>query len=203
MRRAFCAAFECYTFSMQTGPALLIDPTTVMFLKLVIALVLGSLIGTERAVIAHQPAGMRTFGLVAMGACLFILMSNYVDSIYLGVVNFQPLQRAAGVATGIGFIGAGLIIFRGDSVHGITTAAGLWIVTALGMAIGYGLYAVAIFATILALIMLTGMWYVENRFRRWFDDHENNAHPKPAPIPSEMLYSSHAERVSKENTGTL
>lgn len=150
-------------------PAIFIDTTWLMLGKLLLSVMLGVIIGTERAVFARQAAGTRTFGLVALGACLFILITNYVDSAYLGVVNIQPLQLAAGVATGIGFIGAGLIIFRGDTVHGITTAAGLWIVTAVGMAVGFGMYAVAIFATLLCLAMFTGMWYVEDRFKHWFE----------------------------------
>jgi len=153
-------------------PAEFIDPTFVMLSKLALAVVLGVIIGTERTILARQPAGMRTFGLVALASCLFIVMSNYVNSAYLGVANIMPLQLAAGVVTGIGFIGAGLIIFRGDTVHGVTTAAGLWIVTALGMAVGFGMYAVAIFSTILALIIFTGMWYVENRFKHWFEVRE-------------------------------
>jgi len=156
------------------------DPTVVEFLKLLLAIFLGGLIGTERAVLAKQAAGTRTFGLVALAACLFILISNNVDSAYLGVVNIQPLQLAAGVATGIGFIGGGLIIFRGDTLHGVTTAAGLWIVTAIGMAVGFGMYAVSIFAALLTLIMFTGMWYVENRFKHWFveyqEDHHQSSH---------------------------
>jgi putative Mg2+ transporter-C (MgtC) family protein len=156
------------------NPQIFIDPTSIMMIKLVVALLLGGIIGTERAVLARQPAGTRTFALVAVAACLFILMSNYVDSAYLGVVNFQPLQLAAGAVTGIGFIGAGLIIVRNDTVHGITTAASLWIVTALGMAVGYGLYAVAIFATILTLIVFTGMWYIESRFKHWFETYEEH-----------------------------
>jgi putative Mg2+ transporter-C (MgtC) family protein len=155
------------------GVGQFIDPTSVMFAKLLLAIVLGGIIGTERAILGRQPAGTRTFGLVALGACLFIVMSNYVDSAYVGVANIQPLQLAAGVVTGIGFIGAGLIIFRGDTVHGVTTAAGLWITTAIGMAVGFGLYAVALFTTILALLMFTGMWWIEDRFKHWFQDHEN------------------------------
>ena len=152
-------------------PAVFIDPTLVMFGKLLLAMLLGGIIGTERAILARQAAGTRTFGLVALGACLFIVITNYVDSAYLGVANIMPLQLAAGVVTGIGFIGAGLIIFRGDTVHGITTAAGLWIATAVGMAVGFGMYAVALFSTILTLLMFTGMWYVENRFKHWFVEH--------------------------------
>lgn len=150
------------------------DPTMIEYGKLVLAMVLGAVIGTERAVLGRQAAGTRTFGLVALAACLFILISNYVDSAYLGVANILPLQLAAGVVTGIGFIGAGLIIFRGDTVHGVTTAAGLWIVTALGMAVGFGMYQVSIFSTVLALLMFTGMWYVENKFKHWFEHHENH-----------------------------
>lgn len=160
------------------APIEFVDTTTIMFGKLLLAMLLGGIIGTERAVIAKQVAGTRTFGLVALAACLFIVISNYVDSAYIGVVNIQPLQLAAGVVTGIGFIGAGLIIFRGDTVHGVTTAAGLWMVTALGMAVGFGLYAVSIYCTLLALAMFTGMWYVENRFKHWFTEHEHQADPQ-------------------------
>ncbi len=147
------------------------DPTNVMFLKLLLAMVLGSIVGTERAVIARASAGMRTFGLVSLGCCLFVITGSYVDGAYLGYVNFDPMKMAAAVVTGIGFIGGGLIIFRNDALHGVTTAAGLWIAAGLGIAVGFGLYAVAIFVTLLSLIMFTAMWYVENRFKHWFDEH--------------------------------
>jgi len=151
-------------------PAYFVDPTIIEFAKLLLALILGGVIGTERAVLAHQIAGTRTFGLVAMGACLFIIVSNFVSSSYLGAADVQPLFMAAGIITGIGFLGAGLIIFKGEAIHGVTTAAGLWITAAIGMSVGFGMYAVAVFATILTLIMFTGMWYVENRFKSWFMD---------------------------------
>lgn len=150
-------------------PAEFIDPNIVIFGKLAIAMVLGAVIGTERAVLAKQAAGTRTFGLVALGSCLLIVMSNYVDSAYLGVINFDPMRLAAGIVTGIGFLGAGVIIFRNDGLHGVTTAAGLWIVAAVGMAVGFGMYSVSIFATLLALVMFTGMWYIENRFKHFFE----------------------------------
>jgi putative Mg2+ transporter-C (MgtC) family protein len=141
-----------------------------MFVKLFIAMILGGIIGTERAVIARQSAGTRTFGLVSLGACLFIITGNYVDAAYLGVLNFDPMHMGAAIVTGIGFIGAGLIIFRNDALHGITTAAGLWIAAGVGIAVGFGMYSIAIFATILSLIMFTGMWYIENKFKHWFED---------------------------------
>lgn len=152
------------------GPALFIDTTNIMVAKLFLAMCLGALLGTERAVLAKQAAGTRTFGLISLSAALFINISNYVDTAYLGVVNFHPLMVAGAIITGIGFVGGGLIIFRGRSVHGATTAAGLWIAAGVGIAVGYGLYAMAIAATILALIMFTGMWYVENRFKHWFEE---------------------------------
>ena len=149
-----------------------VDPTAIMFGKLFVAMILGGIIGTERAVLARQAAGTRTFGLVSLGACLFIIVNNYVNSAYLGIVDFQPTYIAAAIITGIGFIGGGLIIFRGEALHGVTTAAGLWIAAALGIAVGFGLYAVAVYTTILTLTMFIGMWYVEDKFKHWFKDLE-------------------------------
>src|SRR3972149_12124401 len=159
---------------MQTAVQF-IDPTAIIFLKLLLAMFLGGLIGTERAVLARQAAGTRTFGLVALGACLFIVVANYVDTAYIGLLTFDPLRVAAAIIMGVGFLAGGLIIFRGDAVHGATTAAGLWIVTGLGMAVGFGMYAVAIFTTVLTLGMFTGMWDLENRFKHWFVE----AYPAP------------------------
>lgn len=149
------------------GPEYFADTTIIMYQKLLLAIFLGAIIGAERALLARQPAGMRTFGLVAMGACLFVIAGNFIDTHYLGVVNFNPSQVTAAVVTGIGFLGAGLIIFRGDTLHGVTTAAGLWVAAAMGVAVGLGMYAVAVFTTLLTLVMFTGMWFVENRFRHW------------------------------------
>src|SRR3989344_4892404 len=128
-----------------------IDPTAIAFGKLFLAMLLGGIIGTERAVLARQAAGTRTFGLVSLGACLFIIVNNFVNSAYLDIVDFQPTYIAAAIITGIGFIGGGLIIFRGEALHGVTTAAGLWIAAALGIAVGFGLYAIAVYTTILTL----------------------------------------------------
>ncbi|KKU27171.1 MAG: hypothetical protein UX39_C0003G0010 [Candidatus Magasanikbacteria bacterium GW2011_GWA2_46_17] len=146
------------------------DITIIMLAKLVLATVLGGIIGTERAVMARQAAGTRTFGLVALGACLFVITANYVDLAHLGIVNFDPMRVAAAIITGVGFLGGGLIIFRGETQHGITTAAGLWISSAVGIAVGFGLYSIALFSTFLVLLIFTGMWYLENRFKHWFED---------------------------------
>lgn len=163
------------------GAELLMDTNIEMFLKLLLAMILGGIIGTERSVVAHQPVGTRTFGLVALGSCLFIVVGNYVDVSLIGILNFDPLRVAASVVMGMGFIGGGLIVMRDDTLHGVTTAAGLWITTAVGIAAGFGMYALSIFATILVLIMFTGMWYVENRFKHWFVEHLHDA-PADAPV---------------------
>ncbi len=151
----------------MSGPEYFSDTTMIMYSKLLLAMLLGALIGTERAIVARQTAGTRTFGLVAMGACLFVMVGNFADSHYLGIVNFNPTHIAAAVVSGIGFLGAGLIIFRGDTLHGVTTAAGLWMVAAIGIAVGFGMFEIAIFATLLSLVMFTGMWYVENKVKQW------------------------------------
>lgn len=152
-----------------------IDPNGIAFIKLFLAMLLGGIIGTERAILAHQPAGTRTFGLVAMGAALFVIVSNFVNLAFLGVADVQPTYIAAAIVTGIGFLGGGLIIFRGDSLHGITTAAGLWITAAIGMAVGYGMYAIGVFAALLTILMFSAMWYVENRFKQWFAEHNGES----------------------------
>src|SRR3989338_9516748 len=99
-----------------------VDPVSVQFFKLFLAMALGGIIGTERAVLARQAAGTRTFGLVSLGACLFIIVNNFVNSAYLGIVDFQPTYIAAAIITGIGFIGGGVIIFLSEGLPGVTTA---------------------------------------------------------------------------------
>jgi putative Mg2+ transporter-C (MgtC) family protein len=155
-------------------PTIFIDQTNIMYLKLLLAMLLGGLMGTERAILARQSAGTRTFGLVALGACLFIIVSNYVTTAYMGVAEIQPLFMAGAIISGIGFIGGGLIFFRGDTQHGVTTAAGLWITAGIGMAVGFGLYAISIFSAILVLIMFTGMYWMESRFKHWFEEHDQS-----------------------------
>src|SRR3989338_8647437 len=154
-----------------------VDPVSVQFFKLFLAMVLGGIIGTERAVLARQAAGTRTFGLVSLGACLFVVVGSFVDVAYIGAVNLDPMKMAAAIVTGIGFIGGGLIIFRGDTVHGTTTAAGLWIAAGLGIAVGFGLYSLAIFSTILTPIMFFGLWDVADRFLHCFN---SSSHPDHA-----------------------
>jgi putative Mg2+ transporter-C (MgtC) family protein len=143
------------------------DPNLIIFGKLLLAAVLGILIGTERAIVGKR-AGTRTFALVSMGACLFIIISSNVTSQYLGIVNFDPMRVTAGIITGIGFIGAGMIVFREQLLRGLTTAAGLWVAAAVGIAVGYNMYAVAIFTSVLTLMIFTLLWFFEFKMKQYF-----------------------------------
>jgi putative Mg2+ transporter-C (MgtC) family protein len=143
------------------------DPTFVIFGKLAFAAFLGLLMGTERVFMAHQAAGPRTFALVSLGACVFVLAGSSVNSQFIGLVNFDPARVLAAVVQGIGFLGAGLIIFRGDSLHGVTTAAGLWVAAGVGALVAFSMFKVAFFVALLALVIFWGLWYVEHHAKRW------------------------------------
>lgn len=121
-------------------------------IRLCIAGILGGLIGIERE-FRSKGAGLRTHFLVALGSALFMLISQYgFENIPAG--HFDASRVAAQVVTGIGFIGAGIIIFQRNSVRGLTTAAGLWVTSAIGMACGSGLYILAAISTVLVLLVL-------------------------------------------------
>ena len=121
--------------------------------KLSLSLLLGCLVGFERQR-KGQIAGVRTFALISMGATLAMILSIYVPQEYLGLKNGDPGRIAAQVVTGIGFLGAGAIIQMKGSVRGLTTAAGIWIIAAIGMAVGVGLYSLSLAATALVLVVL-------------------------------------------------
>lgn len=121
--------------------------------KLLLSLLLGSIIGLERRR-KGQIAGMRTFSLICMGATLAMLVSIYIPQEYLGLKNGDPGRIAAQVISGIGFLGAGAIIQMKGSVKGLTTAAGIWMTAAIGLAVGAGMYAVSIIAVLFILFIL-------------------------------------------------
>jgi putative Mg2+ transporter-C (MgtC) family protein len=125
-----------------------------------LTLFLSGLIGLERQV-HKRDAGLRTHILVALGSALIMLTSLYVFDIYKDVVSLDPVRIASGVVTGIGFLGAGTIIRSSDGVRGLTTAASLWVAAAIGLAVGVGFNKVAIYATILVLIVLGVFRHVE------------------------------------------
>jgi len=136
-----------------------------ILLKLFMAMLFGIILGVERAM-ANKTAGMRTFSLVSLGAALFVIVSQIVSSQFTGLTNYDPLRVASQVIVGIGFLGAGLIIYKGPGVVGLTTAAGMWVAAGIGMAAGFGLYAVAAIATILTLFIFVALWFVEDLIKR-------------------------------------
>lgn len=129
--------------------------------KLLLSLLLGCCVGLERKR-KGQIAGIRTFALISMGATLAMILSIYVPQVYLGLKNGDPGRIAAQVITGIGFLGAGAIIQSKGSVRGLTTAAGIWIVATIGMAVGMGMYLLSVIATLLIIFVLTGLESIEH-----------------------------------------
>src|SRR5205823_6218551 len=125
--------------------------------RVALAAVLGAAIGLERE-LREREAGLRTHLLVSVGSALFTLVSAYGFHAFLAsgqnVVRADPSRIAAQIVTGIGFLGAGAIIRQGLSVRGLTTAATLWLVAAIGMASGAGYYSAALIATAGALLTL-------------------------------------------------
>lgn len=135
-----------------------------LMLRLLVAGVLGTLIGLEREYRAKE-AGTRTHFLVALGSALFMIVSLYgYQSLVLSEFNRWDGSRiAAQVVSGIGFIGAGTIIFRREIVHGLTTAAGVWVAAGVGLAVGAGMYLIGIFA---ALLLVLGLEIMIRLFKR-------------------------------------
>lgn len=138
--------------------------------RLLLASLLGGIIGLEREV-HGRAAGFRTHLLVSLGSCLFVIASIFFYELYgntsrIGPSGVDPGRVAAQVVTGIGFLGAGAIIRDRASIRGLTTAACLWIAAAIGLACGIGLYMIAPFVTLLAVVSLLLLKKVENRLKR-------------------------------------
>ena len=132
--------------------------------QLILALGLGAIVGLERER-KKKGAGLQTYSLVSLGACLFTIVSLNSFGLFTGNQNISidPSRTVMAVATGIGFIGAGIIIFHRDHVEGTTTAAGLWCVAAIGTAIGIKFYLLAYFAVILTLLIFMGFGALEEK----------------------------------------
>ncbi len=131
-------------------------------LRMGVATILSGLIGLERQWRGRN-AGLRTHILVSVGSCLIMLTSLYVFDIYKDKVALDPTRIAAGVITGIGFLGAGAIMRNNAGVQGLTTAASLWVVSGIGLAVGCGFYSGGIIATIFTLMALFFLRYLETR----------------------------------------
>lgn len=156
----------------------ILDPLH-MTLRLGLALLLGGLIGLEREQNNH-PAGFRTHILVCLGASLIMLLSMYGFGHFANEPNVRldPARLAAQVITGIGFLGAGTIMSNGSSISGLTTAASLWVVAAIGLATGAGFYYSAIITTLFVLIIL---WVLNKAEKKWMRG------KRPRSVSIEML----------------
>ena len=128
---------------------------------MLISTVLGTLVGWERQM-GRKPAGLRTHTLVCLGSTLFVLLTEHAVREF-GGPSLDPTRIIHGVVTGVGFLGAGSILRQEGYVHGLTTAASIWMVAAIGTAVGVHSYGLAIISTVLALLVLEGYRWVE----RW------------------------------------
>ena len=139
-------------------------PQWELIARLLLAAGLGSVIGIERER-SVRAAGLRTHMLVCVGSCLIIIVSAYGFSTVLSDhVVLDPSRVAAQVVSGIGFLGAGSIILRNEAIKGLTTAASIWAVAAIGLASGAGLYTAAVASTLIILAILAGLKPLEDRY---------------------------------------
>jgi putative Mg2+ transporter-C (MgtC) family protein len=149
----------------------LYDLDTEVAVKLLLATVLGGLIGLEREV-KQKPAGLRTIMFICIGSTMFTLLSEKMGQRFGG----DPLRIASQLIPGIGFLGAGAILREGGSVIGLTTAAIIFITASIGMALGAGFYATAIASALLILFLLFAAGWAESRFnsRAAGDEHSKS-----------------------------
>lgn len=156
----------------ELSPTLPVYPSELeLAFRVLLAAVLVSLIGLEREVTDH-PSGMRTHVLVGVGACLFGICSAYAFSEFVAFRNDNNYQIdvtrvASQVVVGVGFLGGGAIVKQGNSIRGLTSAAGLWVSSAIGLAVALGMYVPAIVVTVTLLLSLTML----RRPRRWIRAH--------------------------------
>ncbi|MDB5194255.1 MAG: methyltransferase [Parcubacteria group bacterium] len=130
------------------------------FLDILLALFLGICLGLERS-FAKKTAGMRTYALVSMGACLFIILSRLASPL-TDPGSPGKMYVLQGLIMGIGFIGGGAILHNKEHTVGLTTAAGLWITAGIGAAVGFGYASLAVFTTIVTLFAFTVLWFIEH-----------------------------------------
>ena len=140
-----------------------------VILRIIVSFVLGGMLGMERG-LKQRPAGLRTYMLVCVGACLIMLTNEYVVQVY---GSGDPVRMGAQVVSGIGFLGAGtIIVTRHNQIKGLTTAAGLWAAAAVGLATGIGFYEAAIVGAVVIFITLSVLSNLDDRMHRKTDHFE-------------------------------
>ena len=138
-------------------------------LRIISAFILGGMLGMERG-LKQRPAGLRTYMLVCVGACMIMLTNQYVVQVY---GSGEPVRMGAQVVSGIGFLGAGtIIVTRHNQIKGLTTAAGLWAAAAVGLATGIGFYEAAIIGAVVIFMTLSVLSNLDDRMHRRTDHFE-------------------------------
>ena len=168
------------------------DNYAAIALHLVIALFAGAIIGLERSY-HGRPAGFRTHALVCLSSCMLMIVTVYQDTWFsafsLERVSVDPTRMAQGIMTGIGFLGAGVIMREGLTVRGLTTAASIWITAGIGIMIGVGFYFPAGIATALTLIVLSVFRWIERKMPIEFYANLTVAFTRAATLPEADLRS--------------
>ena len=168
------------------------DNYAAIALHLLIALAAGAIIGLERSY-HGRPAGFRTHALVCLSSCMLMVMTVYQDTWFeafsLERANIDPTRMAQGIMTGIGFLGAGVIMRDGLTVRGLTTAASIWITAGIGVMIGVGFYFPAGIATAMTLIVLSVFRWIERRMPIEFYANLTVAFTRGATLPEADLRS--------------
>jgi putative Mg2+ transporter-C (MgtC) family protein len=168
------------------------DNYAAIALHLLIALAAGAIIGLERSY-HGRPAGFRTHALVCLSSSMLMVLTVYQDTWFealsLERANIDPTRMAQGIMTGIGFLGAGVIMREGLTVRGLTTAASIWITAAIGVMIGVGFYFPAGIATALTLIVLSVFRWIERRMPIEFYANLTVAFARSAALPEGELRS--------------
>ena len=137
-------------------------------LRVILATILGGIIGLERE-FHGKAAGLRTNLLICLGAAVFTIISKQMAQ---GVDNSSLTRIAAQIVTGVGFLGAGAIIQDTGGIHGLTTAATIWLVASIGMDCGAGLYRLAILVTVIAMFVLIGLGHLARPFDKYAEKHQ-------------------------------
>lgn len=140
--------------------------------KIILSLMLCSCIGIERE-LKHKGAGLRTHLLVGVGSTLITLTALFLFREYGERVAIDPSRLITGVVTGVGFLCAGAIIRAGSSVHGLTTAASLWIVSGIGIAVGCGHYSAAVLTTVTVIVILMAVLQLEKVIYKKISDKDS------------------------------
>lgn len=147
------------------------EDLSLIAVRIVIALIVGAAIGFERG-FHGRPAGFRTHALVCLTSTLLmfvtVFQSSWMTEIPVDAIRTDPTRMAQGIMTGIGFLGAGVIFKEGTTVRGLTTAATIWVTSAIGILIGIGFYVPAIAGAVATLMVLSGLRWLESRLPRIF-----------------------------------